>query len=71
MVGVISSKYELNYQMAVGRGKVLEEEDTAPRVETHMNEHGQLWTYRVWADFMSAPTWDDLRRNHSKPEGYV
>jgi phenylpropionate dioxygenase-like ring-hydroxylating dioxygenase large terminal subunit len=71
MVGVVSSRFPLNYQMQVGRGKVLEEEDTAPRVESHMNEHGQLWTYRTWADFMSAPTWDELRLQHSKPEGYV
>jgi len=70
-VGAVSGRFPLNYQMGLGHGDVLRGEGYAPRVETHMNEHAQLWTYRTWADFMAARDWDDLRANHSKPEGVV
>ncbi|MGD9714915.1 MAG: Rieske 2Fe-2S domain-containing protein [Thermomicrobiales bacterium] len=69
--GVISSRYPLNYAMALKKGEVLHQEGTAPRVETHMNEHAQLWTYRAWADFMAAKDWDELRSRHAIPEGFV
>jgi phenylpropionate dioxygenase-like ring-hydroxylating dioxygenase large terminal subunit len=69
--GTVSSRYPLNYSMAIKKGEVLHQEGTAPRVETHMNEHAQLWTYRTWADFMAAESWEDLKANHSIPEGYV
>ncbi len=69
--GVISSRHPLNYAMGIKHGVVLHQEGTAPRVETHMNEHAQLWTYRAWADFMTAENWDELRTNHAKAEKLV
>ena len=33
---------------------------------THVNEHGQLWTYRAWAEWMDAESWAALRQNHSR-----
>ena len=64
--GFISSKYPLNYGMGIGRGKVTTDEDGPPHIETSINEHGQLWTYRAWADWMAADSWDDLRANHAE-----
>jgi hypothetical protein len=52
--------------MSLHRGKVLTDEGAPPRVETKVNEHAQFWTYRAWADWMSAETWDDLRSNHTE-----
>jgi hypothetical protein len=71
MVGVVSSKYPLNYLMNLGHGQVIEDELGPRRVETTCNEHSQLWTHRAWADWMSAESWADLRANHSRPTGML
>jgi hypothetical protein len=70
-VGVVSKRYPLNYQMGKGHGEVVLDEDGPPRVETLVNEHGQLWHYRAWAEFMAAESWDELKANHSTPGGTV
>jgi hypothetical protein len=64
--GVISSRYPLNYAMGIGQGKVTTDEDGPPHIETSINEHGQLWTYRAWADWMAADSWDELKANHTE-----
>jgi phenylpropionate dioxygenase-like ring-hydroxylating dioxygenase large terminal subunit len=65
--GVISQRYPLNYQMNLGLGQVItEEEGGPPHIETSVNEHAQLWLYRAWAEWMAADSWDDLRANHSE-----
>nr|ART39594.1 J522 [uncultured bacterium] len=69
--GKVSSRYPLNYSMGIKRGEILDQEGTAPRVETHTNEHAQLWTYRTWADFMAAADWDELKAIHTRPQGLV
>ncbi len=69
MRGVVSGRYPLNYQMNVGRGEVILDEDGPPRVDGHCTEHAQLWTYRNWATWMGAENWADLKANHPKPEG--
>jgi nitrite reductase/ring-hydroxylating ferredoxin subunit len=69
MKGVVSMRHPLNYQMGLGHGEVVHDEDGPPRVYTHCNEHAQLWTYRNWQAWMNAETWDDLRREHPSPEG--
>jgi phenylpropionate dioxygenase-like ring-hydroxylating dioxygenase large terminal subunit len=63
--GTVSSRYPLNYSMALGRDKVTTDEDGPPHIVTSINEHPQLWTYRAWAEWMAADSWDDLRANHS------
>ncbi|MGE0688332.1 MAG: SRPBCC family protein, partial [Dehalococcoidia bacterium] len=69
--GVISGRYPLNYSMGLGHGDIVRDESEVARVESHMNEHAQLWTYRTWADFMSAESWAELKQNHSRPQGTV
>jgi hypothetical protein len=71
MKGVVSSRYPLNYSMGLHHGDIIEDEDGPPRIQTHCNEHAQLWTYRAWSDFMAADSWEDLKKNHSIPRGTV
>ena len=70
--GVISQRYPLHYGMNLGHGEVIEEEGGPPFIEAKVNEHGQFWTYRAWADWMAAESWADLKANHTpSPEGYA
>jgi len=64
--GTVSSRYPLNYAMGLGLGTVTEDEHGPPRIETVVNEHAQLWTYRAWADWMAAEDWTELRANHTQ-----
>ncbi len=52
--------------MSIGHGEVIRDEDGPAHIDARINEHGQLWHYRAWADWMSALDWDDLRENHSR-----
>jgi 3-phenylpropionate/trans-cinnamate dioxygenase alpha subunit len=69
--GVVSERYPLNYSMHVGRGTFIEDEQSPPRIPTHLNENCQLWHYRCWAEMMAADSWAEYRANHSKPGGVV
>jgi hypothetical protein len=69
MVGAVSRNFALNYAMNIGHGTLVQEEDAPAYFEGKVTEHPQLWHYRSWAEWMAASDWDDLRRNHSKPEG--
>lgn len=71
-MGTVARRYPLNFAMALGRGEIIEDELGPPRIETHINEHAQLWTYRAWAEWMAAESWQDLKANHSaSPSGLV
>jgi 3-phenylpropionate/trans-cinnamate dioxygenase alpha subunit len=63
--GVVTRKYPLHYAMGLGKGEIQDEIPDAGYIETKVNEHAQLWTYRAWAEWMAADSWDDLRGNHS------
>jgi phenylpropionate dioxygenase-like ring-hydroxylating dioxygenase large terminal subunit len=68
----ITRRNALNYSMGVGKGEVhLHDSGLPPHVKTLVNEHAQLWLYRCWADFIAAPSWTELRKNHSRPEGVL
>jgi hypothetical protein len=70
--GLISRRFPLHFAMNLGHGEVIEDEVGPPRVETHVNEHAQFWTYRAWAEWMAASNWRELEANHSPPpSGYV
>jgi len=72
MNGVISKQFPLNYAMNKGHGEIIEDEDGPPRIYTQVNEHGQLWLYQAWADWMAAEDWEDLRCNHTPvPSGTI
>jgi hypothetical protein len=56
--------------MNIGRGEVIEDELSPPRVEaSSTSEHPQLWHYRAWAAWMAADSWAELRANHPTPQG--
>jgi phenylpropionate dioxygenase-like ring-hydroxylating dioxygenase large terminal subunit len=59
----------LNYEMGLGRGRFVHDDLTPPRIESMINEHGQLWFYQAWADAMRAESWDELRTHHARPTG--
>jgi nitrite reductase/ring-hydroxylating ferredoxin subunit len=70
--GIAARRHPLNYSMNIGRGEVIEDESGPPRIETHLNEHAQLWHYRSWTEWMAANSWQELRANHSPtPSGMV
>ena len=71
-VGTVAKRYPLNYAMNLGRGEIIEDELGPPRIDTHVNEHAQLWHYRAWAEWMAADSWADLKANHTRvPSGNV
>jgi hypothetical protein len=57
----------LNYEMGLGRGRFVLDGQTPPRIESMINEHGQLWFYQAWADAMRAASWPELRAQHTRP----
>jgi hypothetical protein len=70
--GVVSQKHPLNISMNLGRGKI--EKDAASGISyirAPVNEHGQVWTYQAWIDWMSAENWAELKSNHTRPDGVL
>jgi len=67
--GKVSSKYPLHYAMNLGHGEIVDDETGPPRIDTTNNEHSQLWFYHSWSEWMASESWQDLRANHSRPEG--
>jgi len=67
----VARRHPLNYSMNLGRGHIAESQPGLPSIETHINEHAQLWTYRAWADWMTAADWPALKRDHAMPAGVV
>ena len=59
----------LNYEMGLGRGRIIRDDQTPPRIETMINEHAQLWFYQAWAQALEAETWSSLRDSHAQPAG--
>ncbi|MET3826367.1 nitrite reductase/ring-hydroxylating ferredoxin subunit [Sphingomonas sp. PvP055] len=66
--GLIAREYPLNYQMDAETTNLTVPEVGAPYIDTLVNEHAQLWTYRAWADWMSAESWEELKQNHATPQ---
>jgi phenylpropionate dioxygenase-like ring-hydroxylating dioxygenase large terminal subunit len=71
MAGVVSKRFPLHYAMNIGRGELVRSEGAPPYIEARINEHGQLWYYRAWSEWMAARSWSDLRDHHSRPEGVL
>jgi hypothetical protein len=67
----MARRYPLNFSMNLGRGEIVEEQPGVANINTHINEHAQLWTYRAWADWMAAENWPALMREHARPQGVV
>jgi hypothetical protein len=70
-LGTAARRYPLHFAMGKGRDEVRED-GGQKRIETVVNEHGQLWTYRAWADWMDAASWRDLEASHARvPAGVI
>jgi phenylpropionate dioxygenase-like ring-hydroxylating dioxygenase large terminal subunit len=70
-VGPVARRYPLHFAMGQGRDEVRED-GGQKRIETVVNEHGQLWTYRAWAEWMDAESWPDLEATRSPaPSGTI
>jgi 3-phenylpropionate/trans-cinnamate dioxygenase alpha subunit len=54
-------------KMNLGRGKVIKEGGLA-RIDGTTSEHGQLWTYKAWLEWMKGNSWDELRTATSPPD---
>ena len=66
--GTLSRQRPFNLTMQLGRGAVRQDVSGAHYIEGGpVNEHGQLWTYQAWAEWMSAADWPELQREHSVP----
>jgi phenylpropionate dioxygenase-like ring-hydroxylating dioxygenase large terminal subunit len=65
--GLASRRTKHLLKMGVGRGKVIKEHGLA-RIETLTNEHGQLWTYHSWAQWVKGLDWDELRGATTPPD---
>lgn len=53
--------------MNLGRGKLIREDGLA-RIEGTSNEHGQLWMYHCWAQWMKGLEWGVLRERTMPPD---
>jgi len=65
--GVVARRYPLNFAMNIGRGGVVTPAEGPAHIDTHVNEHAQLWTYRAWADWMDAESWASLKQHRTAP----
>lgn len=67
--GEASSQIPQLLRMNLGHGKVVQNDDSLdpPYIQASINEHGQLWTYHAWQQWMSGAGWDELRSRTSPP----
>ena len=64
--GVVARRYPLNFSMGLGHGAPSAPKTSGPTyIETAVNEHAQLWTYRAWADWMDAESWASLKQHRT------
>jgi phenylpropionate dioxygenase-like ring-hydroxylating dioxygenase large terminal subunit len=63
--GVVARRYPLNFSMGLGHGEVLKDDTAAGHVVSKVSEHAQLWTYRAWAEWLAAESWQELKQRHS------
>ena len=71
-LGRVARRRPHNLQMALGEDEMVEDPSGQKRIETVVNEHGQRWTYRCWAEWLQASNWNELKRTRSPvPTGRI
>lgn len=65
--GQASREVPVLINMGVGRGEV-QRRDGLALVESLTNEHGQLWLYHCWREWLRGTSWDELRTVTEPPE---
>jgi 3-phenylpropionate/trans-cinnamate dioxygenase alpha subunit len=69
MVGPIAARHPLNFQMGAGKSQVQTNNRGTSFANTPApTENAQRWTWKSWAEWMDADSWDDLRKNHTDPK---
>ena len=63
--GVVARRYPLHFAMNQGHGEPKSPEKGPRYIDTNVNEHAQLWTYRAWAEWMDADNWAALKQHRS------
>ncbi len=58
--GLASRKIRQLLTMGLGSGRVIREHGLS-RIEGTTSEHGQLWTYHAWSQWMRGLSWSELR----------
>jgi 3-phenylpropionate/trans-cinnamate dioxygenase alpha subunit len=68
--GTASAKIPQLLQMNLRRGKVVHDSDglDPPYIECSINEHGQLWTFASWVEWLTGCDWDELRERTTPPD---
>jgi len=69
--GAATQDYDLNYQMGLGRAVPVDSNEGPLRFNGTVNEHGQRWLYRCWAEYMEASDWVEMKKNHSRPSEHI
>ncbi len=59
-LGYASSKVPQLIKMNLGQGKIIKEDGYA-RIEGVTNEHGQIWTYAAWAEYVRGASWEEIK----------
>ena len=59
--GIASRRMKHQLTMGLGLGKIIKEGGLS-RIEGLTAEHGQLWTYHSWAQWMKGLSWDELKK---------
>ncbi|WP_176695882.1 aromatic ring-hydroxylating oxygenase subunit alpha [Phenylobacterium immobile] len=62
--GVVARRFPLHFGMNLGHGAPQSIDGGPTFIDAAINEHGQFWTYRAWADWMDAENWAALKRDH-------
>jgi 3-phenylpropionate/trans-cinnamate dioxygenase alpha subunit len=60
-LGVASRRVPHLLHMNLGRGKIIHEHGLS-RIEGTTSEHGQLWTYHAWSQWMKGLSWPELQQ---------
>lgn len=48
---------DLHYAMGLDDQRIIDDGQSPPRIDTMLNEHGQLWFYKNWAAAVAARSW--------------
>ncbi|MBW0088142.1 Rieske 2Fe-2S domain-containing protein [Pseudonocardia sp. KRD-184] len=69
-LGAESKRVPQVLAMNLRRGKVVNDEDglDPPYIECSINEHGQLWTFAAWQEWLRGTGWDELRERTAPPD---
>ena len=66
--GLASRQIPQLLTMNLGHGQVIRDGQSPPRIECTTSEHGQLWTYHAWQQWISGASWNELLDSTTPPD---